>query len=91
MIGSSAYFLKQLPAGVFALVTKAPAHHAEDAPHAGLDIPSEAAGAVEIVAGAGTAVHQLHVERISDADCNLRRAAVADAFSGGRPALMNGC
>ena len=23
--------------------------------------------------------------------CNLRRAAVADAFSGGRPALMNGC
>ena len=24
-------------------------------------------------------------------DCNLRRAAVADAFSGGRPALMNGC
>ena len=26
-----------------------------------------------------------------DSVCNLRRAAVADAFSGGRPALMNGC
>lgn len=26
-----------------------------------------------------------------EARCNLRRAAVADAFSGGRPALMNGC
>lgn len=68
----SAYFLKQLPAGVFALVTKALTHHAEDAPHAGLDIPSETAGAVEIVAGVGAAVYEFHVEGISDADGTLQ-------------------
>lgn len=43
--------LKQFPAGVFALVTKPASQHAEDAPHAGFDIPSETAGAIEIVAG----------------------------------------
>ena len=62
---------KQLSASIFALVAKTLTHHAEDAPHAGFDIPPEAAGAVEIVAGAGTAVLQLHVECISDADCSL--------------------
>ena len=54
-------------------MSKALSHNAENAPHAGFYIPSEAAGAVQVIAGAGAAVHQLHVKGISDADGTLQR------------------
>lgn len=66
------YFLKQLSACGFTLVTKTVAQYAENAPHTGLHIPPKAAGAVQIVTGAGTAVYEFHVERISDTDSTLQ-------------------
>ena len=53
-------------------MAKTVAQDTEDAPHTGFNIPPEAAGAVQIVSWAGTAVHQLHVEGVSDADDTLQ-------------------
>lgn len=46
-------------------------HYAEDSPHSGLYIPFQAAGAVEVITGAGGSVFQFHAEGISNADASL--------------------
>ena len=50
------YAFPQFAAGAPAFVADALFQHAEDSPHTGFYIPFHAAGAVEVVAGAGSAV-----------------------------------
>lgn len=57
---------------LFAFAEDALPEYPENPPHAGHDIPSETAGAVEIIAGSGCIAGQLHIKGIADADAALQ-------------------
>ena len=80
--------LVEVPADRFAAATNVPACDAENAPHAGLHIPAQRAGTVQIIPGAAGGL-RLDIENIAHADRALERddpgeGILAGPSSGGR-------
>ena len=67
----SAYTVHNFSADIFTFTSDSLLHHPENTPHTGFHIPSQTAGAIQVVSRATCSVLQFHLKAISYADGSL--------------------